>query len=240
MEILVTTFIKRPYVFMFLAAFLFLSIRHQGLVKTLIWLFVGYIIAFVSEYSSIHNGFPYGEYHYIYENLRGEWIFAGVPVWDSVSYSFMSYAGYAAAVFAAPHAKLWKLALSGALLTLLLDIITDPVAKLGKQWFLGDIYYYAKEGAYFGIPFTNFAGWYLVALTIIGTNLLIFYFLKLPKNDSVPGYLHLTFYTAISLFSTAIAFYIGSYLLGFTNLLITAATVTSLILIYHFRTNVHV
>ena len=174
MDVLIYTLVKRPYVFLFLAAFLFLSIRHLGLVKTLIWLVVGYFVALLSEYSSINNGFPYGEYHYIYENLQGELLFAGVPVWDSISYSFMTYASFAVAEYAMPKAKLWKLCVGGAVLTTLLDIITDPVAKLGKQWFLGEIYYYAHDGWYFHVPLTNFAGWFLVAAVIIGVNLLIF------------------------------------------------------------------
>lgn len=225
MEILITTFIKRPYVFAFLAAFLFLSIRHQGLLRTFVWLLVGYFIAFVSEYSSIHNGFPYGEYHYIYENLQGELIFAGVPVWDSISYSFMSYAGFGAALYSLPRAKLWKITLLGAFLMTMLDIITDPVAKLGKQWFLGEIYYYANEGAYFGVPFSNFAGWFLVAFAIIGTNMGLFYIFKFFRRNPElphPAIFYPLFYFSICLFNIVIAFYIGAIPLALVNLAITA------------------
>jgi len=257
MEALIHTLIKRPYVFLFLAGFLFLAIRHIGLVRTLIWLVVGYLIAFASEYSSIHNGFPYGEYHYIYENLQGELLLAGVPVWDSVSYSFMTYASFAAASYAMPKAKLWKLWLAGAGLTTLLDVITDPVAKLGKQWFLGEIYYYAHDGWYFNVPFSNFAGWFFVAAAIIGVNLLIFKNIKkashpresgnlvnsreldpcLRRDDTLqfhrgdmPCWLHLVFYTSICLFNTAIAYIVKAYLLGTVNLTITAIVVVFLLL----------
>lgn len=222
METLIFTITKRPYVFLFLVAFLFLSIRHLGLAKTIIWLFVGYIIAFLSEYSSIHNGFPYGEYHYVYENLRGELILAGVPVWDSVSYSFLSYAGYSTAVYALPRAKIWKLWIVGSALTVILDLLTDPVAKLGEKWFLGKIYYYAADGIYFHVPWTNFAGWFLVALAIVGINLLIFKFAFGNTNAKKhPDWLNLAFYVSICLFSTAIAFAIGATLLGCINLSIT-------------------
>lgn len=223
---LLLTIIKRPYVFLFLTAFLFLSIRHMGLAKALIWLATGYIIAFASEYSSIHNGFPYGEYHYIYENLKGELLLAGVPVWDSLSYSFMTYAGYSTAAYILAKAKPLKIWLVGAALTTVLDVITDPVAKLGKQWFLGEIYYYAHDGWYFGIPLTNFAGWFLVALAIIGINLLCHYIITAyppgTKGDAAsPGILYPLFYISICLFNTAIAFSVGAYLLGSVNGLIT-------------------
>lgn len=222
MDVLVITLVKRPYVFLFLTAFLFLSVKHLGLLKALIWLVVGYLIAFASEFSSINNGFPYGEYHYIYENLKNELIFAGVPVWDSLSYSFLSYAGYSTARYAWPKISTWKIWILGASLTTLLDIITDPVAKLGKEWFLGEIYYYAQDGFYFHVPWTNFAGWFLVSLTIIGINILIFKFILGEKDvKNAPDWMNLAFYTSICLFNTVIAFSIGELLLGFTNLLIT-------------------
>lgn len=250
MDVLITTLIKRPYVFLFLAGFLFLSIRHLGLVKTLIWLVVGYVIAFASEYSSINNGFPYGEYHYIYENLQGELLLAGVPVWDSVSYSFMTYASFATAQYALPKARLWQLWLVGAALTTLLDIITDPVAKLGKHWFLGEIYYYAHDGWYFDVPFSNFAGWFLVAAVIIGVNFGVFKLLdsRFRGNDTselrrlkpaattfsihpnMPCWLHPLFYISICLFNTVIAFFIEAYLLATVNLLITTAITSGIIL----------
>jgi putative membrane protein len=238
MDALLTTILKRPYVFLFLAGFLFLSIRHQGYLRTLIWLAAGYAIAFLSEYSSIHNGFPYGEYHYIYDNLKGELILAGVPVWDSLSYAFLSYAGYSAALFARPGAKLWKIWLIGSLLTCVLDIVVDPVAKLGKEWFLGEIYFYAEKGIYFNVPWTNFAGWFLVAAAIIGVNIVL---ARPPKADEAiprdkqPGGLHILFYLSICLFATSIAFAIGAYLLGIVNLAITAG-VGGFIISGHRRT----
>lgn len=229
MDALITTLVKRPYVFLFLLGFLFLSIKHQGLVKTIVWLVVGYFIAFLSEYSSINNGFPYGQYYYLYGNLKGELIFAGVPVWDSLSYTFLSYAGYSTAAFAAaPKTNAWKIWLGGSLLTCILDIITDPVAKLGKDWFLGEIYYYAEKGIYFNVPLSNFAGWFFVAAIIIGLNMLIFK--GEWSQDNRVGWLHLIFYASICLFSTAIAFFIGAYLLGFVNTLITGVTLLALIL----------
>ena len=221
MDQLIYTIVKRPYVFIFLLTFLFLGIRHMGFLKTAIWLVAGYLIAFLSEYSSINNGFPYGEYHYIYENLKGELLFFGVPVWDSVSYSFLTYAAYSAGLYALPKTKIWKLWLAGSLLTTILDIITDPVAKLGKKWFLGEIYYYAHDGVYFNVPWTNFAGWFLVAATIIGTNLVIFNIFEL-KDKRPPNLLNLLFYLGICLFNITIAFAISAYLLGVVNLIITA------------------
>ncbi|MBI5299348.1 MAG: carotenoid biosynthesis protein [Deltaproteobacteria bacterium] len=93
------TFLHRPYVFAFLFVFLILATLHIGLWRTLIWLIWGYFTALLSEASSIRNGFPYGIYHYIYDNLRGEILVFGVPIWDSASYAFIAYASFATAWF---------------------------------------------------------------------------------------------------------------------------------------------
>jgi len=48
-----------------------------------------------------------------------------------------------------------------------LDIVIDPAALRGYRWFLGQIYGYPEGGVYFGVPLSNFAGWFLVALILI-------------------------------------------------------------------------
>ena len=47
------------------------------------------------------------------------------------------------------------------------DVVIDPVARLGDRWFLGKIFEYEVEGAYFGVPLSNFAGWMLTATLIV-------------------------------------------------------------------------
>ena len=56
----------------------------------------------------------------------------------------------------------------GAVLMVALDIVIDPLALRGYRWFLGQIYGYPEGGVYFGITLSNFAGWFLVALVLIG------------------------------------------------------------------------
>jgi putative membrane protein len=57
--------------------------------------------------------------------------------------------------------------LLGALFFMYLDIIIDPVALQGQRWFLGRIYGYPEGGVYFGVPITNFAGWFIVGFVLI-------------------------------------------------------------------------
>lgn len=154
------------------------------------FLILGYSIAFLSEFLSINFGIPYGWYFYKYENLRGEWLNHGVPVWDSVSYVFMNFAGLMMARLQITRGKPWKISFSeshshfsvsshlkiilkAALLTTLLDVVVDPVAHLGKDWFLGDIYFYPHPGFYFDVTLANFAGWFVTCFVICGVGILI-------------------------------------------------------------------
>lgn len=56
---------------------------------------------------------------------------------------------------------------------MILDIIIDPLTVLGDRWFLGRVYYYPHGGPYFGVPLTNFAGWFLVPCVVIVFNQLL-------------------------------------------------------------------
>jgi len=178
-------------VFAFLFCFLLFGILQLGAVRTLLFLTLGWIVAFSSEASSIRNGFPYGDYQYVYENLKGELLLLGVPLWDSLSYTFLAYASYSTAcLLTLPFARgglgwgriakeggfeavdflkirtSWKVLLLTVLLMTGIDVIIDPLTALGDRWFLGRIYYYPHGGIYFGVPISNFLGWALVALVI--------------------------------------------------------------------------
>lgn len=212
MQSLVTTILQRPYVFAFLASFLAIGIVNRGLGRTFLFLVLGFFTAWLSEYSSIRNGFPYGMYHYIYENLQGEILLGGVPVWDSLSYSFLAYASYETAVyFIGP---MGRIGLIGPILMVLLDVVVDPLAVRGDRWFLGKIFYYPEGGTYFGVPLSNFFGWFLVALAIIGG----YSFLeKLLFKSSPPlrrPILGPLFYWGILAFNLVITFWIGELFLG--------------------------
>jgi len=233
MSELLTTIAHRPYVFVFLVAFFFLAWRLFGWRRTVLWLLAGYLIAWASEYSSIHNGFPYGEYHYVYENLRGELLIAGVPFFDSLSYAFLTFAGYAMAAFMLGRDRSSGLAavILGALLTMLLDVIVDPIATMGDLWFLGKIHYYAFPGLYFGVPMTNFGGWFLVAFVIIGFNALAWRaFPDFLSRPVVPlsrclTLLYPAFYAGIACFNIAVSFRVGQWKLGLASSAILAVII---------------
>lgn len=230
MQSLLTTLQHRPYVAAFLITFFIIGLLNRGLVRTLLFLVIGYSVAFLSEFSSIRWGFPYGMYHYVYENMPGELMLAGVPVWDSISYVFMAYASYEMAALIGP---IGRIRLVGPILLVLLDIITDPLAVRGDQWFLGKIFYYPNGGLYFGVPLSNFAGWFLVGLVIFS----IYAWLecKLPhphplsrRGEREVPILGPLFYFGIMLFNLFITWWIGEWKLGLVSSGITLGILSRL------------
>lgn len=238
------TLLLRPYVFTFLAAFIVAGWWHIGWKKTLVFIPVGYALAWLSEFSSIHCGFPYGDYFYIPSTAGKElWVW-GVPFMDSLSYVFLSYCSYSLAVFIMTPLTIrsgnlitretprirrsWPTLILGAFLFVLLDIVTDPVALLGEQWFLGKIYGYRYEGFYFGIPMSNFAGWLVVGVVLTAALQVLDSVpsLQAPNRASPPArssWLRLLgpiLYFSVIIFNIVVTFWIGQMLLGLVDVLL--------------------
>jgi uncharacterized membrane protein len=185
MHLLLSTIGLRPYVFLFLVSFLFISFVSFGIRTTLLFGVLTYSVGLLCEYSSVHSGFPFGLYHYI-ETTRGReiWVF-GVPLFDSISYTFLAFASYTVALLLCsplyrrgPDLRVldtWRIRrsprvwLMAALFMVMVDIVVDPLSVLGERWFLGRIFWYDPPGVYFGVPIRNYLGWYLVAAVSVAT-----------------------------------------------------------------------
>jgi putative membrane protein len=177
------TMLLRPYVFIFLAAYLLLATWQLGRGRTLAFLILGYLVAWIAELTSIHWGIPFGEYIYIPATVDRELWVAGVPLMDSLSYVFLAYASFCMALLALGQGRWegygfhqeedpkflgsWRVLILAAVLMVTLDLIIDPLALRGYRWFLGQIYGYPEPGVYFGVTLANFGGWFLVALGMI-------------------------------------------------------------------------
>jgi putative membrane protein len=202
LKLLWGTVLLRPYVFTFFAAYLFLAITAIGWRRTLLFTVVAYIIAFLCEYSSIHNGFPFGLYYYIETTYSQELWILGVPFMDSLSFTFLSFVSYQMAVLLRSPlivknndvqvvltkgvANSWVTSILAGILMMYLDIVIDPVALQGDKWFLGKIYYYPGGGSYFGVTIANFLGWCFVCIAIL--RLYIFLEKYLGKQESTLHY----------------------------------------------------
>lgn len=183
LRIALGTVTMRPYVFAFFAAYLVAAVPHLGWRKTLLFTAAGYLISFASEFSSINTGIPYGWYYYIDTTRDRELWIAGVPFFDSLSYVFLAYCSYATALFVVSPIRAWRwdivtlesrsirgsfaVLFLGALFQVFLDIIIDPVALQGYRWFLGQIYGYREPGIHFGVPISNYVGWWVVSVIMV-------------------------------------------------------------------------
>jgi uncharacterized membrane protein len=182
-QLAVGTVTMRPYVFAFLAVYLLAASAHLGWRKTVLFTVAGYLISFLSEYSSINTGFPYGWYFYMEATKERELWIAGVPFFDSLSYVFLAYCSYATALLVVSPVKAWgrnfitletrairrslAVLFLGSLFQVFLDIIVDPVALQGNRWFLGQIYGYREAGVHFGVPISNYLGWWVVSVLMV-------------------------------------------------------------------------
>jgi putative membrane protein len=184
-SLLFKTILLRPYVFVFLAAFLFSARLLIGWKRTAAFFFLSWITAFVCEFASTRIGIPFGDYYYTGSTVGQELYLSNVPFMDSLSFTFLLYASYCLALaFLLPaepalarRGPTWirlrfdkRARTSGSVLLLtalfyaFIDIVIDPVALRGDRWFLGQIYGYPVPGVYFGIPIANFVGWAVVGL----------------------------------------------------------------------------
>ena len=238
------TILFRPYVFAFLAAFLFAAIQLIGWPRTWRFWLISWTTAFVCEYASTRIGIPFGWYHYNGSTVGQELYFSNIPFMDSISFSFLLYAAYCLTLcFLLPktdtadkpawltplrfdrHARTgWTALFVTALLFAFIDMVIDPVALRGDRWFLGKIYYYPDPGTHFGVPLANYIGWALVGLI----SLSIYFPLdrRLPSLGAIERLsatprllLGVGLYYGVLAFNLAVTFWIGEDLLGMTGTL---------------------
>jgi putative membrane protein len=198
----------RPYVFLFLIAFLITAARDLGRVRALGFLFWGWIVAFVAEYASTRIGVPFGLYHYTGTTAGVELYVANVPLFDSISFVFLAYASFCLARWTLGTERRAAIVLLAGILMMLLDVVIDPLAVRGDRWFLGRIFYYPSGGVYFGVPLSNFAGWIVVGWIIVGG----YAWAARARRDGSPGP-GLALYYGVLLFNLAITAWIGEWAL---------------------------
>lgn len=231
----------RPYVFVFFAVYLFVAVTRMGWRRTAVFSVIAYVVAFTAEFSSTRNGIPFGLYHYIDVTRDRELWISNVPFWDSLSFTFLCYLGWRLGVLL--HAPMivrrddvqvvdsravatsWRACLTGALLMTWLDVVIDPLTVHGDRWFLGRMYYYPDGGIYFGVPLSNFVGWFVVGVATTR----LFQLWEMRRSDvAYVGARHLRYsglfeplvYLGILAFNLALTFWIGERLLGVVGIML--------------------
>ncbi|MCZ7382071.1 MAG: carotenoid biosynthesis protein [Candidatus Methanoperedens sp.] len=158
-------------------AFIFVilhSLANIGIKSTTFFFALTVLLGFFSELLGVKYGWVFGSYYYI---SRPPWmIFGLVPIQTPLSWSVLIYIGYCTTniIFKTLEKKISiftniikkrmifaiLLACVDALIVMNIDMVMDPVAS-GHSWI------WLEEGSYYGIPLSNFIGWFLV--TFIAT-----------------------------------------------------------------------
>ncbi len=206
--LIVGTFALRPYVFGFLLVYLLAATAELGGRRTVLFTGWAWAVAFWAEFSSTRVGVPFGLYHYTGFTRGKEIYLANVPLFDSVSFTFLAYAAFALARWLLGRGRGPAVVFLSGVLMMLLDLVIDPLAVRGGQWFLGEIFYYPEGGAYFGVPLSNFLGWALVGWLIVGG------YLAMSRSwaNGRPGPGSAIYFSVLA-FNLAVTAWIGEYLL---------------------------
>jgi putative membrane protein len=133
--------------------------RWRGI---LVFALISVVVGFAVEILGVRTGFPFG--HYYFTDGMGPKLFL-VPILMGPAYLGMGYVSWTAvrviveygngeSALAGPH--LITLPLAASFVMVAWDLSLDPaLSTYGHYWA------WTQGGAYFGVPVSNFLGWYL-------------------------------------------------------------------------------
>lgn len=124
------------------------------------------VISNIYENVGVLTGFPFGSYYYT--DALGPKLFQ-VPVLVGASYVGAAYASWIMALIVL---RQWRRPLTGwsvvvvpafaSIFMVMWDLTFDPSSSTVRQWWI-----WRDGGGYFGVPISNFAGWYLTVFTFM-------------------------------------------------------------------------
>ncbi len=136
------------------------SIERYSFKNTAIFFLITWIVSLSFEALSIRTGFPFGLYHY---NLPSPIVLFQVPLIVIVAYFGAGYISWMLShVLTGQYSKklegkqIFIVPFVAAFIMVMWDLIMDPVAStVLSQWV------WQSPGAYFGVPITDFFGWFV-------------------------------------------------------------------------------
>jgi putative membrane protein len=139
--------------------------RHYRIRGILIFAGLCVVVGNIAENLSIATGFPFGHYYFV--ELMGPKLFQ-VPVLLGLAYIGMSYVSWSVArlIVGKPEAPVtgWRIVALPAVASAVMvawDLAQDPIwATVLHGWVWRD------GGAWFGVPVSNYLGWYGTVFTI--------------------------------------------------------------------------
>jgi uncharacterized membrane protein len=146
--------------FIFIVAGLYGAERY-GLKNITILFLITWIVSNFFEILSMHTGFPSGFYQYV--NLPGPTLF-GVPIIIMFTYFAMGYISWTLShILTGQYSKklqgkqIFIVPIVATFIMVMWDLIMDPVSSTLKS-----LWVWQSIGPYFGVPISNYVGWFLV------------------------------------------------------------------------------
>jgi len=126
----------------------------------LVFAVISMAVGFAMEAMGVRTGFPFG--HYYFTDAMGPKLFL-VPILMGPAYLGMGYVSWTVARVILDHGRsafaglgVVLLPLAASFVMVAWDISLDPaLSTVGRYWI------WTQGGAYFGVPVSNFLGWYL-------------------------------------------------------------------------------
>lgn len=119
------------------------------------------VIVFFSifaEHLGVQYGILFGDYYYT-QDFGPKLI--GVPIAIGFAWLMVIASSHALAKVIAFKQHFLVYTLTGSIIAVLMDLIIDPVAYKVKEYWIWE-----SESIYYNIPFSNFAGWFIVAFIL--------------------------------------------------------------------------
>jgi putative membrane protein len=139
--------------------------RQIGWTRLLVFFVIAFIVSWCYESLSIKTGFPFGHYHYT-DKLGPK--LGDVPLLIMPAYYAICYVSWHLAHIVLDKfdhvtdwLQTWAVPVLAGFIMVMWDMSMDPArSTLAEAWIWHD------GGAYFGVPFENFMGWFLCVWTI--------------------------------------------------------------------------
>jgi putative membrane protein len=192
--------------------------RILGFKAMLVFAFLSVGVSLSSELLGTTSGFPFGHYSYL-DNLG--WKIAGlVPFTIPLSWFYMGFSSFIIACngirsalnsFASGRlSTVFQSAASvllGAVLLTSWDFVLDPAMSQTDLPF----WYWHEPGAFYGMPYQNFAGWLGTGAVFMMLSLVFWRLLRVKVPSQLSVDVPLTIYTANFLFAAIMSVVVGLY-----------------------------
>ena len=206
------------YMVLATAAVALYAYRTLGIWHWLSFMIPAIALSLSSELLGTSTGFPFGEYRYL--SGLGYKIAGLVPFTIPLSWFYLGFSAYIIALAGLQRFELknWQRQLGailcGSLCLTSWDFVLDPAMSQAAVPF----WVWDRPGAFFGMPYQNFAGWMGTGILFMTVATLLWQLkpLALPSNNDLklPLAIYLANFTFATVLSLAAKFYIP-VLLGF-------------------------